>query len=88
VLVDTESRDEKGDVVAETTSSILFRGEGGFGEAPSPKEEGTDAVSIPKDKPPLTFRIEEATSPEQALHYRLSGDRRRPAPRMPSPPHR
>jgi acyl dehydratase len=74
VLVDTQSRDEKGEVVAETTSSILFRGEGGFGGAPPPKEEDPGAVSIPKDKPPPTFRVEEATGPEQALLYRLSGD--------------
>jgi acyl dehydratase len=72
VLVDTESRDEAGEVVATTTSSILFRGEGGFGGQPPPKEESV-GISAPKDRP-ADFVIEEATTPEQALLYRLSGD--------------
>ena len=72
VLVDTESKDESGAVVATTTSSILFRGEGGFGGQPPPKEESV-GISAPKDRP-ADFVIEEATTPEQALLYRLSGD--------------
>jgi acyl dehydratase len=72
VLIDTESKDESGDVVATTTSSILFRGEGGFGGQPPPKEESV-GISAPKDRP-ADFVIEEVTSPEQALLYRLSGD--------------
>jgi acyl dehydratase len=70
VVLDTESRDEKGALVASTTSAMLFRGEGGFGGAPPPKEEG---VPVPKDRE-ADFTVEEATSPEQALLYRLSGD--------------
>ena len=70
-LVDTESRDEKGTLVATTTSSILFRGEGGFGGSPPPKEE--KEITVPKDRP-SDFRVEEATTHEQALLYRLSGD--------------
>jgi acyl dehydratase len=71
MLIDTESRDEKGELVSVTTSSILFRGEGGFGGEPPPKEEG--GPSVPKDRA-ADFVIEEATSKEQALLYRLSGD--------------
>jgi acyl dehydratase len=72
VLVDTETRGADGALVAETTSTMLFRDAGGFGGDPAPKEPV--AVERPKDAAP-TFSIEEATSPEQALLYRLSGDR-------------
>jgi acyl dehydratase len=71
VLIDTRAEDGAGRVVAETTSSILFRGEGGFGGEPPPKE--TPPADRPKDAAP-TFSIEEVTTPEQALLYRLSGD--------------
>jgi acyl dehydratase len=71
VLVDTRAVDATGALVAETTSAILFRGEGGFGGAPPPKD--APPVERPRDVPP-TFSIEEVTSPEQALLYRLSGD--------------
>ncbi len=71
VLVDSRTMDEGGRLLAETTSSILFRGEGGFGGDPRPKE--TAVVERPKDVPP-TFTVEEETSREQALLYRLSGD--------------
>lgn len=71
VLVDTESKDEKGEPVATTTSSIIYRGEGGFGGEPGVKEPSE--VELPKGKEP-DFRVEETTSPEQALLYRLSGD--------------
>jgi acyl dehydratase len=50
---------------------MLFRGEGGFGGEPPPKV--SPPVEVPKDTPP-TFVIEETSSPEQALLYRLSGD--------------
>lgn len=54
----------------DTTWSILFRNAGGFG-GPRPPEN--DAPSVPKDREP-EWQVEEATSPEQALLYRLSGD--------------
>jgi acyl dehydratase len=60
-----------GKTVAETLSQIIIRGAGGFGGEPPPKEP--KLAEIPKDKEP-DFRIEEATTPEQALLYRLSGD--------------
>jgi acyl dehydratase len=71
VLVDARTEDEAGRLIAETTSAILFRGEGGFGGEPPPKERA--GVERPKDCAP-TFSVEEPTLPEQALLYRLSGD--------------
>lgn len=71
VIVDTETKDDAGKLLFETTSSIVFRGEGGFGGTTPPREE--KVAEIPKDKP-ADFRIEETTSPEQALLYRLNGD--------------
>ncbi len=71
VIVDTVTRDEKDELLAETTASIIFRGEGGWGGEPPPKEP--KVAEAPKDREP-DFRIEETTSPELALLYRLSGD--------------
>jgi acyl dehydratase len=71
VVIDMVTRDEKGEPICTTTGQILFRGEGGFGGEPAPKED--TGISIPKDRA-ADFRVEEATSPEQALLYRLSGD--------------
>jgi acyl dehydratase len=72
VVIDTRSVDPAGALVAETASTIFFRGDGGFGGDPPPKE-GVP-FERPRDLPP-TFSVEETTSPEQALLYRLSGDR-------------
>jgi acyl dehydratase len=71
VLVDSRAEDASGTVIAETTSSIIFRAAGAFGGQPPPKE--APVVERPKNEEP-TFRVEEATLPEQALLYRLSGD--------------
>jgi acyl dehydratase len=71
VVVDTETQDDQGQIVATTTSSILVRGAGGFGGEAPPRDE--PRVSVPKGVLP-TFHIEETTSPESALLYRLSGD--------------
>ena len=70
VLVDTEMRDGT-NLIAETRSQIIIRGAGGFGGATPPKEP--KLAELPKDREP-DFRVEEATLPEQALLYRLSGD--------------
>jgi acyl dehydratase len=71
MVVDIETRDDTGEPVALATASIILRGEGGFGGDPPPKEPVPAAV--PKDRAP-DFSIEEPTSPEQALLFRLSGD--------------
>lgn len=71
VVVDMETKDESGKLLFENTSQIVFRGEGGFGGTTPPREE--KVAEIPKGQP-ADFRIEEATTPEQALLYRLSGD--------------
>jgi acyl dehydratase len=71
VVVDTLTKDATGELLFETSAQIIFRGEGGFGGSPPPKDE--KVVSVPKGKDP-DFRIEETTSLEQALLYRLSGD--------------
>jgi acyl dehydratase len=57
-----------GTVCIETEWSMLVRDAGGFGGKPPPR----DNVRI-GDSPPLWVH-EEASSPEQALLYRLSGD--------------
>jgi acyl dehydratase len=71
VVVDSRSVDAAGVLVAESTSTILFRGEGGFGGSPPPREP--PLFEKPRDCAPA-FSIEEATLPEQAFVYRLSGD--------------
>lgn len=71
VLVGTEIQDAAGHLLAETMSQIIIRDAGGFGGETPPKEP--KVVELPKGTPP-TFRVEEQTSAEQALLYRLSGD--------------
>ena len=53
----------------DTEWNILYLGEGGFGGANRPEDEKSVAPSRAAD-----FTIEDATSAEQALLYRLSGD--------------
>jgi acyl dehydratase len=65
----SETRDAKGELVCETEYVILYRMDGGFGgQAPPPSEK----VRPPERDP--DFVVEEATSEEQALLYRLNGD--------------
>jgi len=71
VIVDTETMDEAGKLLFDTSSQIVFRGEGGFGGTTPPREG--KVAEIPKDRP-ADFRVEQPTSAEQALLYRLSGD--------------
>jgi acyl dehydratase len=70
-LVTTETRDQGGQLVCETIWSVIFRHDGGFGGEKPPRRP---KVAIPEGTPPL-FEWVEATTPEQALLYRLSGDR-------------
>jgi acyl dehydratase len=60
----------KGEPLFDSEWSIIIRGAGDFGGAPPPKSE---TPSAPKDRAP-DWVNEEATLPEQALLYRLSGD--------------
>lgn len=67
--VRTETRDESGELVCETEWTIMYLKDGGFGGEPPPKS--------PKIRPPERapdWVVEDPTSPEQALLYRLSGD--------------
>ncbi|HVY45057.1 MAG TPA: MaoC/PaaZ C-terminal domain-containing protein [Minicystis sp.] len=70
LVIDTRSS-LGGEAIVETTWSIIVRGAGGF-DGPRPPE-GEPEPTVPKDRP-ADFSVEEATSPEQALLYRISGD--------------
>jgi acyl dehydratase len=68
VVVQTETRDAANTHLFDTEWGIIVLGEGGWGgEAPPGRENSPPSR-------PVDFRIEETTSPEQALLYRLSGD--------------
>jgi acyl dehydratase len=69
VVVSTSSQVDD-TTVSETEWMIIVRDEGGFKGARPPKN---DAPSIKKDQPP-DWTVAEATTPEQALLYRISGD--------------
>ena len=58
-----------GEPLVTSRSSAFIRGEGGFGG-----ERGTDAPWDRPDREP-DYRVVQPTRPEQALIYRLSGDR-------------
>jgi acyl dehydratase len=57
-------------VVVETTSTLILRGQGGFGGSPGRRAEPVTVPSRPADEE-ITYH----TSEDQALLYRLSGDR-------------
>ncbi len=69
VLIRTSTALESGEPVFETEWSIIVRGAGGFGGAPPPRGED----GAPPDRP-ADLSHEQATLPQQALLYRLSGD--------------
>lgn len=70
VVVEAVSCDKTGEPIATTTSSIIFRGAGGFGgEAPPKDGRKFDTKSRAPD-----HSISQKTTDEQALLYRLSGD--------------
>ena len=62
--------DEKGEKVATLTGSTFARGDGGFG---GPSEGAPEPHTVPSRAADLSVDI--ATSPDQALLYRLNGDR-------------
>jgi hypothetical protein len=69
VLLDAVTTDEAGDEVYFNTVSVFLRGEGGFGG-----ESGPKPGNMPPDRAPDKV-LEQKTLPQQALIYRLCGDR-------------
>ena len=70
LVVETICKDKSGDVVARLTASSFYRADGGFG---GPSERQAGAHITPSRKPDLSVRL--STRPDQALLYRLNGDR-------------
>jgi acyl dehydratase len=69
VVIHTETKDEQGELLATNRFLAFIRGEGGFGGEPGPAP-GNDAPDREPD-----FVTESPTLPQQALLYRLSGDK-------------
>ena len=61
---------QSGDKLCTLQSTIFARGDGGFG---GPREGAPEPHKMPERQPDMT--VEAATLPDQALLYRLSGDR-------------
>jgi acyl dehydratase len=71
VVTETEATDDAdGSPYFSTRSSMFIRGEGGWGGDRGP----SGAQNVPPDRAP-DHRVSYQTSPDQALLYRLSGDR-------------
>ena len=70
VVSETTWTDEKGEKVATLTGSMFARGDGGFG---GPTEGQPEPHATPTRAPDLSVDI--TTRPDQALIYRLNGDR-------------
>jgi acyl dehydratase len=68
-VLETETKDEDGDVLFVNRFSLFLRGEGGFGG-----ESGPKAGNHPPEREP-DHVVESPTLPQQALLYRLSGDK-------------
>ena len=69
VVVEAKTTDDKNEAVFDNVFSIFVRGEGGFGG-----ERGPEAVKADPPSRAPDFEVVEATTREQALLYRLSGD--------------
>ncbi len=69
VVLEIETRDEAGDMLFTNRFSLFLRGEGGFGG-----ESGPKAGNKPPEREPDGV-IESPTLVQQALIYRLSGDK-------------
>jgi acyl dehydratase len=70
IVNETVWTDEAGQKVATLTGSTFARGDGGFG---GPADGAPEPHAVPTRKPDLSVDIE--TRPDQALLYRLNGDR-------------
>jgi acyl dehydratase len=69
VILEVETKDASGDPLFTNRFSLFLRGEGGFGG-----ESGPKAGNQPPERKPDGV-IESPTLPQQALIYRLSGDK-------------
>lgn len=69
IVVETETRLDTGDLLCTNRFSAFIRGEGGFGGDPGPAPGHEPPARRPDDL------VESPTLPQQALLYRLSGDR-------------
>jgi acyl dehydratase len=67
--VETETRDDNGELIFSNSSGVFVRGAGGFGG-----ERGPEAGNKPPERTP-DKTVEMETLPIQAMIYRLSGDR-------------
>jgi acyl dehydratase len=70
VVTETVWTDDKGEKVATLTGSTFARGDGGFG---GPADGAPEPHAVPTRKPDISVPME--TRPDQALVYRLNGDR-------------
>ncbi|HUS64434.1 MAG TPA: MaoC/PaaZ C-terminal domain-containing protein [Kofleriaceae bacterium] len=70
VVVVARTADERGEPLFENEFSLFVRGEGGFGGERGPEAR---AAEVPAGRAP-DWSDTQATSPEQAALYRLSGD--------------
>jgi acyl dehydratase len=69
VVVGAETHDETGELLCTNRFLAFIRGEGGFGGDPGPEPK-----NVKPDREP-DIVVESTTLPQQALLYRLSGDR-------------
>lgn len=69
VVFETETTDDEGDLLFANRMSLFVRGEGGFGGDGGPK-----SGNLPPERAP-DLVVESPTLPQQALLYRLSGDK-------------
>ena len=69
LVLRTETRDDTDELLFTNRFSLFLRGEGGFGGDPGPK-----AGNVPPERGP-DHVIASPTLPQQALLYRLSGDK-------------
>lgn len=69
VVLETETKDTSGKLLFTNRFSLFLRGEGGFGGPSGPKQR----IETPDRAPDAV--VESPTLPQQALIYRLSGDK-------------
>lgn len=74
VVLQTETKDESGEILFVNEGTIFIRGSGGFGGESKGKDRGaaTAANKVPSRAPDTV--VEEKTTEDQAAIYRLSGD--------------